>query len=80
MTLKAEEFNCHCWNKCPCDDKYKAHKEAIKVLRETVDACVGFSVAFREDNKCWPKHQEVGLLFAKATNALSKTLDYAEDQ
>lgn len=28
---------------------------------------IGFSVAFREDNECWDKHQDVGILYAKAT-------------
>ena len=48
--------------------------ELVEKQREFIEMCVGFCVAFREDNTCWNEHQDVGVLFAKAKETLAKEI------
>lgn len=51
-------------------DEIAAQKETIEKMSGLIELAIGFSVAFREDNDCWQKHQDVGILFAKLTTGL----------
>lgn len=47
------------------------HASAREML-EALKLSVGFCVAFREDNKCWNEHQDVGVLYSKLSPLLER--------